>query len=55
MTDYFGVFLAGMSTGAGVIVASKVIAFLERHPIIVMFRRQAEDLTGLKPGRRGRT
>lgn len=34
MTDYFGIFLAGISTGAGVIIAQKLVRWLESHPII---------------------
>jgi len=46
MTDYFGVFLAGISTGAGVIIAQKFFNWLEDHPIVVRMKRHANDITG---------
>jgi len=45
MTDYFGVFLAGISTGAGVIIAQKIFNWLEKHPIVIGFKRKADELT----------
>lgn len=45
MTDYFGVFLAGISTGAGVIVAQKLMAWVEKHPFLKVLKRQAKKYT----------
>lgn len=47
MTDYFGVFLTGMSTGAGVIVSSKIINYLEHNPIAIKFKKTVDDITNL--------
>lgn len=32
MTDYFSVFLTGVSTGAGVVVAQKLMRYIDKHP-----------------------
>lgn len=37
--------LSGLFTGIGVILAQRLMAFLDRHPLIIMFKRKAEDLT----------
>jgi len=55
MVEWDTAILSGLFTGIGVILAQKFVSFLERHPLIIMFKRRAEDLTGIKPGRRGRT
>ena len=34
MTDYYGIALAGFATGIGVIVAQKLVIWLEKHPLI---------------------
>jgi len=45
MTDYFGVFLAGISTGAGVIVAQKLMAWVETHPFTKFLSQKARKYT----------
>jgi len=45
MTDYFSVFLAGISTGAGVIFAQKIISWIDKHQITKDVKRVVNSVT----------
>jgi len=45
MTDYWSIGLAGFATGIGVVLATKFVNWLDRHPLVVYFKRKANDIT----------
>jgi hypothetical protein len=47
MTDYISMVLYGFSTGTGVVLATKLVNWLDRHPITVKFKKTVDDIVSL--------
>lgn len=48
MTDYYGIALAGFFTGVGVIVAQKLVNWLDAHPLMTMLKKRFLEMRLLK-------
>jgi len=52
MTDWGTAVLSGLFTGIGVILAQRIVAFFDRHPLVIRLKEKADDFTGQQRRRR---